>query len=315
VTAEEMDAMLNQAFTEYDMDQSGYINSAELSGLCAQLNTPLNPSEANQALRQLDRDGSGKIELFEFKNWWLGKIVFTDKSIGGKLNDAASEGKSRLLKAKLARKQAEADAQLLANRIALLQQEEAKAWKKIQQTKIRATEILSLREENEKRQQTRAEYQFKEGEYSRRAQEQRFYSKQKDKAMRQKTQNEIIKKRQYEVKSIRRQRRENEIEKQRQKQADQERARYNREVVRAHEDKLRKDKSKKEEDLRAQNENEYKRRVNSETDKTHEKEIEVSAMEQQEIELIQRLQNAQMLQKEAYEQLENALSGAAVKAQ
>lgn len=307
--------MLNQAFTEYDMDQSGYINAAELSALCSQLNTPLNPSEVNQALRQLDRDGSGKIELFEFKNWWLGKIVFTDRKVGGKLNQTAAEGKSRLLKAKLARKQAEADAQLLANRIALLQQEEAKAWKKIQQTKIRATEILSLREENEKRQQTRAEYQFKEGEYSRQAQEQRFYSKQKDKAMRQKTQNEIIKKRQYEVKSIRRQRRENEIEKQRQKQADQERARYNREVVRAHEDKLRSDKTKKEEQLRSQNANEYKRRVDQETDKTHEKEIEVSAMEQQEIELIQRLQNAQLLQKEAYEQLENALSGAQVQPQ
>merc|ERR1719198_289504 len=167
--------------------------------------------------------------------------------MGGKLRTVANEGKSRLLKAKLARKQAEADAQLLANRIALLQQEEAKAWKKIQQTKIRATEILSLREENEKRQQTRAEHQFKEGEYSRKAQEQRFYSKQKDKAMRQKTQNEIIKKRQHEVKAIRRQRRENEIEKQRQKQADQERARYNREVVRSHEDKLRRQKMKKDE--------------------------------------------------------------------
>ena len=70
--------------------------------------------------------------------------MFTDRKVGGKLNQTAAEGKSRLLKAKLARKQAEADAQLLANRIALLQQEEAKAWKKIQQTKIRATEILSL---------------------------------------------------------------------------------------------------------------------------------------------------------------------------
>lgn len=69
---------------------------------------------------------------------------------------------------------------------------------------------------------------------------------------------------------------------------------------------------KKEEDLRRQNEMEYKRRVDSETDKTHQKELEVSEMEQQEIELIQRLQNAQMLQKEAYEQLENALSGAGV---
>ena len=40
---------------------------------------------------------------------------------------------------------------MLANRIALLKQEEAKAWKKIQQTKIRAEEVLRLREENRRR--------------------------------------------------------------------------------------------------------------------------------------------------------------------
>ena len=49
------------------------------------------------------------------------------------------------------RKQSERDEQLLANRIALLRQEEAKAWKKIQQTKERAEEILALREENRRK--------------------------------------------------------------------------------------------------------------------------------------------------------------------
>jgi hypothetical protein len=38
---------------------------------------------------------------------------------------------------------------VLANRIALLKKEEAKAWKKIQATKKRAEEILKMREENE----------------------------------------------------------------------------------------------------------------------------------------------------------------------
>eukprot|EP00953_Heterococcus_sp_UTEX-ZZ885_P008412 5048-Heterococcus_DN1.PRE.7 len=41
------------------------------------------------------------------------------------------------------------DAIVLANRIALLKKEEAKAWKKIQATKKRAEEILKMREENE----------------------------------------------------------------------------------------------------------------------------------------------------------------------
>ena len=54
-------------------------------------------------------------------------------------------------KARDERRRAERDEQLLANRIALLKQEEAKAWKKIQQTKVRAEEVLRLREENRRR--------------------------------------------------------------------------------------------------------------------------------------------------------------------
>lgn len=45
----------------------------------------------------------------------------------------------------------ERDAQLLANRIALLKQEEQKTWKKIDDTKKRTNEILSLKKRNEDR--------------------------------------------------------------------------------------------------------------------------------------------------------------------
>merc|ERR1719287_26007 len=56
-----------------------------------------------------------------------------------------------LTAAKEARKRAELDAQLLANRIALLKQEEEKAWKKIEETRKRAQEITPLRAENEQK--------------------------------------------------------------------------------------------------------------------------------------------------------------------
>ena len=42
----------------------------------------------------------------------------------------------------------ERDAQLLANRIALLKQEEVKTWKKIEETKKRATEVFKLKQRN-----------------------------------------------------------------------------------------------------------------------------------------------------------------------
>ena len=52
---------------------------------------------------------------------------------------------------KRARKQAEEDAKLLANRIALLKQEEIKTGKKIEETKAKALEIYKLKLENEEK--------------------------------------------------------------------------------------------------------------------------------------------------------------------
>ena len=51
----------------------------------------------------------------------------------------------------LLRYRIERDAQLLANRIALLKQEEMKTWKKIEDTRKRTQEIVSLKNRNEER--------------------------------------------------------------------------------------------------------------------------------------------------------------------
>ena len=45
----------------------------------------------------------------------------------------------------------ERDAQLLANRIALLKQEEMRTWRKIEETKKRTTDILMLKHKNQER--------------------------------------------------------------------------------------------------------------------------------------------------------------------
>merc|ERR1712098_609178 len=55
---------------------------------------------------------------------------------------------SRKLAAKHARKRADDDAKLLSNRIALLKAEEQKAWKKIEETRNRAAQIMKLRQRN-----------------------------------------------------------------------------------------------------------------------------------------------------------------------
>jgi hypothetical protein len=65
----------------------------------------------------------------------------------------------KLIAAKVARKRAEEDHKLLSNRIALLKQEEQKAWKKFDETKKRTSDILVARQRNVEIQQERIERQ------------------------------------------------------------------------------------------------------------------------------------------------------------
>jgi len=48
----------------------------------------------------------------------------------------------KYINSKLAKKRAEEDSKLLANRIKLLKMEEQKAWKKIEETKKKARDIM-----------------------------------------------------------------------------------------------------------------------------------------------------------------------------
>jgi hypothetical protein len=66
-------------------------------------------------------------------------------------NNEKIRSEKSLQAVKKARKQIEADAQLLANRIALLKQEELKSWKKIEETKKKAREVFLLKKKNEER--------------------------------------------------------------------------------------------------------------------------------------------------------------------
>merc|ERR1712137_1291786 len=61
---------LKQEFDAYDEDRSGYIDVKELKGLLEKLGEELSDEELGQAFRELDSDGSGEIEFFEFVEWF-----------------------------------------------------------------------------------------------------------------------------------------------------------------------------------------------------------------------------------------------------
>merc|ERR1719182_524940 len=83
--------------------------------------------------------------------------------------------RASLTVAKEARKRAELDAQLLANRIALLKQEEEKAWKKIEEPRKRAGDITTLRGQNEQKYMAKEQFYKQKWEAIRSAQSHNAY--------------------------------------------------------------------------------------------------------------------------------------------
>jgi len=61
---------LKQEFDAYDGDRSGYIDVKELKELLEKLGEELSDGELDQAFKELDSDGSGEIEFFEFVEWF-----------------------------------------------------------------------------------------------------------------------------------------------------------------------------------------------------------------------------------------------------
>merc|ERR1712151_705572 len=103
-----------------------------------------------------------------------------------------SQMQANLTSAKEARKRAELDAQLLANRIALLKQEEEKAWKKIEETRKRSQEIMELRKQNEQKFAAKEHFYKAKWESIRAAQTQNTYNRDKAKAVRDATRTGLL---------------------------------------------------------------------------------------------------------------------------
>lgn len=55
-----------------DVDKNGTLEPAQLSVLCTNLGSSLEPQELEAALQTLDKDGNGNIEYSEFLGWWKG---------------------------------------------------------------------------------------------------------------------------------------------------------------------------------------------------------------------------------------------------
>jgi len=218
-----------------------------------------------------------------------------------------SEMHANLTTAKEARKRAELDAQLLANRIALLKQEEEKAWKKIEETRKRAGDIVQLRQQNEQKFSAKEQFYKEKWESIRAAQSHNAYNREKGKAVREATRTGMLEQRQNNAQQAKKESQHMLLQKKDreagERQSNAERCNY----IKSKKDEARR---KMEEERLAQLERfreDYEARTAQEELLRARTDALVAKMEKEEMELIQRLQNTQTVQRSAYEELEMAL--------
>jgi hypothetical protein len=216
---------------------------------------------------------------------------------------------NRTLKdAKKERKQVEKDAELLANRIALLKQEEMRTWKKIEETRKRAKEVLDMKKKNEER------IKKKMRDIKDKSRRMRLNQK-RVKLLRETRQQEKGKIKQAVLTYKRQEFRMTKIEGKKNLRIKSEMMRRHleskKQQSKAIKEQLRIAELKKREYEREKLERakkEFEDKIDRELRLTRQKEKEVMQMEMIEMELIKKLQNTQNIQKNAYKELENALA-------
>ena len=205
------------------------------------------------------------------------------------------------------KKQAASDAQLLMNRIALLQKEEERARKKIDETKDRATEIISMRGENEKRMKDylnagSAEQQLRE-ELQRKVKE----NDAEGRRARQEVHGNILNKRREDATSLLNQKKQLTKFMLKEQERELKLKQQKRDEVRAAQEESR----RKREEAAAERERKiremYEKKAKEEESEARRAEKLVKELERKEREWIMKLKEAQATQEYAFEELEGAL--------
>jgi len=222
--------------------------------------------------------------------------------------DDDGQYRSQLLESKMIRKKAEEDAQLLANRIALLQLEEKKAMKKIEETKKKAKEIIELKNRNLQAQRERELVKKQKEEEEMRKVVQNKTIKEQVKMNQENNRNQLLRRLKDDVELMRKTKQDMREQTLSQKDED-----YMKNVevvnhIRVKEREAQIKKQKQLEQVKQKARIEYESKIQQELLAKEKTDELIARLEQQEMELIQRLQNTQTLQKEAFDDLEKALS-------
>jgi hypothetical protein len=222
--------------------------------------------------------------------------------------NASTTGTLTLLEAKKNRKQLERDTVILANRIKLLQLEEQKTWKRIEEARKKTDQIHNNRQRVEQKIEFKSKIQEERQKKLQEAKEHINYLRQQRKEDRERMRRNIIKDKQVAYKEVRAVR---DLSVQRKYD-------FLNSVVEQNAQRsasVRNSTKRAEHKIKSHNEakvvsatEEYWKRVEQEDKKKQEIEKKVMELELLEMELIKRLQNTQQVQKQAFTELESAIN-------
>lgn len=234
-----------------------------------------------------------------------------DLGNGQEYNDSRSDDsafRAQLLESKLIRKKAEEDAQLLANRIALLQLEEKRAMKKIEETKKKAKEIMDLKNRNIQKQIEKEEFRKQKEEEEVRKMMENKDKKEQIKQNQDSNRNQLLKRLKDDVQLMRKTKQDVKVLSSQIREEEYAKNVQTAEQIRINREEQQLKKQKRLDEIREKARREYENKIDQEVALKDKTDKLIAQLEQQEMELIQRLQNTQTLQKAAFDDLERALS-------
>jgi len=95
----ELKKTIEQAFREFDKDNSNTIERNEIKDVAQKLGEELSEQEIDQIFKDIDSDGNKRISLEEFINWWqYGKLNQMEKLLKLKLKAGSIADRSKFIR-------------------------------------------------------------------------------------------------------------------------------------------------------------------------------------------------------------------------
>ncbi|KAK1930411.1 hypothetical protein P3T76_014082 [Phytophthora citrophthora] len=302
-------------YAQYDTGNSSF-GTEHLGSLLLDMGFNASPKVLDRALDDMDPNATGEIAKLTFLEWFEehadeiddSPVVHSSFSPRVQQQDEVySELENAMLDAKKQRKQAELDAQLLANRLAHLRAEDIRAQKRIEEAKRRASEIEAIKKRNESR--LRAKQEAAE-QLQREIRAQCEYNNMKQSSARERR-NQLMadnaSKRVQLVQDTRAEKKVHLAQIRRQREMDQSWLAERSQEIRDKEKRAVRQRQMSQKNYEKELVKKAREKLAHEHEKRLQSEKKIHRMEKEEAELIEKLRVTQELQRAAYEELEFAM--------